>query len=139
MDEKHIKETSKAYLVDTNLFTDSDDSSVDRELSNEATLQIVSKTETHSQITTSHNVTKSTPLVPACIAQTNTEPTYPLFVAKYDFVSEKNELLSFNKGDLLYIINKEEEWWYARAKQSDEEGYIPQDSVVDPNSLDANE
>ena len=122
-----------------NIFTDLDDLSVDRESSNEATLQIVSKTEMHSQITKSPYVTKSTPLVPVYIAQTNTEPTYPLFIAKYDFVSEKDELLSFNKGDLLYIINKEGEWWYARAKQSDEEGYVSQDSVVDPNSLDANE
>ena len=92
----------------------------------------------HSQITTSNSVAKSS-LVPVYISQTNTEPTYPIFIAKYDFVSEKDELLSFNKGDLLYIINKEGEWWYARAKRSDQEGYIPQDSVADPNSLDANE
>ena len=108
-------------------------------MSNKATLQIVSKIEPHFQVTASHSVAKFTPLVPVCIAKANTKPTYPLFVAKYDFVSEKDELLNFKKGDLLYIINKEEEWWYARAKQSGYEGYIPQDSVTDPNSLDANE
>jgi len=47
-------------------------------------------------------------------------------VAKYDYVSMTDDDLSFNKGDLLYIIDMDEgDWWFARAKDSNQEGYIP--------------
>ena len=113
------------------ILTDSDDVLVDTESSDEAALQIVSSALS--------NAAESPPLVPVCVTPTNTDLNYPLYMAKCDFFSEKVECLNFKKGDLLYIINKEEEWWYARAKQSGYEGYIPQSSVIDPNSLDANE
>ena len=115
------------------ILTDSDDMSVYTKSSDEAALQIVSSTHCAS------DVVESPALAPACVMPSNTEPTYPLFMAKKDFFSEKIECLNFKKGDLLYIINKKEEWWYARAKRSGYEGYIPQSSVIDPNSLDANE
>ena len=54
------------------------------------------------------------------------EPNYPLFIAKYDFSSTDDEDLSFKKGDLLYVINRDkDDWWYARAKHTGQEGYIP--------------
>lgn len=54
------------------------------------------------------------------------DPSYSLFIAKYDSFSEKKEHLSFKKGDHLYITNRGEgNWWYARAKHSEQEGYIP--------------
>jgi len=58
-------------------------------------------------------------------------------MAKCDFFSEKDGLLNFKKGDLLYIIKKEGDLWYGRAQLSDQEGYFPHDRVTDPDSLDA--
>ena len=47
------------------------------------------------------------------------DPTYPLFVAKYDFSSGKDGDLNFKKGDQLYVINKDDKnWWFARAQHS---------------------
>ena len=44
--------------------------------------------------------------------------------------------LSFNKGDLLYIIDMDEGgWWFARAKDSNQEGYIPGVYVTEFKSL----
>ena len=74
-------------------------------------------------------------LVP--LRQSLPDRTYPLFMANSDFFSEKDEFLNFKKGDLLYIINREGDWWYGRAQQSDQEGYFPHNSVTDPDSLDA--
>jgi len=48
-----------------------------------------------------------------------------LFRAKYDFLASANDMLSFNKGSLFYIMNFEEQWWYARDKETSEDGYIP--------------
>ena len=63
------------------------------------------------------------------------EPRYPLFIAKYDFSSEKDDVLNFKKGDLLYIINKDEgDWWFARVKNGGQEGYIPSNYVTKPRT-----
>ena len=106
--------------------------SVDSELSDAAASQTVSlSTRSHS----SNGDVNFPPSVPVHIRKTETDPTYSLCEAKYDFFSEKDEHLNFKKGDLLYIINVEGEWWYARAKQSGQEGYIPHNSVADLNSL----
>ena len=68
------------------------------------------------------------------------DTTCPLFIAKYDFSSETDGDLSFKKGDLLCVICRDdEEWWFARAKHTDQEGYIPRNNIVDLNSLDAEE
>ena len=71
---------------------------------------------------------------------TSEEPNFPLFVGKYDYFSRTDGDLNFKKGDLLYIVNKDEgDWWVARSKQTEEEGYIPRNYVVKYNSLNAKE
>jgi len=62
------------------------------------------------------------------------EPNFPLFVGKYNYNSRADDELSFKKGDLLYIINTDEgDWWYARSKHTNQEGYIPNNYVVELN------
>ena len=68
------------------------------------------------------------------------QPTHPLFVAKYDYKSQTDKEMSFNKGDELYIINDDDEdWWFARAKSSGQEGCVPSSYVAESNSLEAEE
>ena len=58
--------------------------------------------------------------------------TVSLFVAEYDYSTRTNGDLSFQRGDLLYILNSDnEDWWLARAKHSGQEGYIPSNYVVE--------
>ena len=67
-----------------------------------------------------------------------TEPSYPLFVGKYDYSSRTDDDLGFKKGDLLYIINTDDpDWWHARSKNTGQEGYIPSNYVAEHGSLDA--
>lgn len=70
-----------------------------------------------------------------CVA----EATYPIHVALYDYESRTDEDLSFEKGDLLCIINaNDRDWFLARSKKTEKEGYIPSNyvtsSAVDINS-----
>ena len=68
------------------------------------------------------------------------ESNYPLFVAKYDYASRADDDLGFNKGDLLYIINMDhEDWWFAKTKNLDQEGYIPSNYVAEFNPLESEE
>ena len=69
------------------------------------------------------------------------EPTvnYPIFVAKYDYESRTDDDLGFKKGDLMYIINTEHDWWFARSKENGKEGYIPRNYIAEYNSLYAEE
>jgi len=61
-------------------------------------------------------------------------------VAKYDYSSNEVEYLNFKKGDLLYMLNTEEgNWWFARAKHSGQEGYVPNNYVEEFNSPEAEE
>ena len=63
-----------------------------------------------------------------------------LYAAKCDYSSEGDEYLSFKKGDLIYVLSTVEGyWWLARAEQSGQEGYIPNNCVVQVNTLDAKE
>lgn len=67
-------------------------------------------------------------------------PKYPMYVGKYDYDSRTDDDLSFKKGDLIYIISTDEgDWWFARAKDSGREGYIPSNYVAEYKSLDAEE
>ena len=67
-------------------------------------------------------------------------PNYPLYVAKYDYVSKGDQYLSFVKGDLFYVLNSVDgDWWLVRAKDSSQEGYIPNNFIVQANTLDAEE
>ena len=64
----------------------------------------------------------------------------PLYVAKYDYSSEGDKCLSFKKGDLFYVFNAVEgDWWFARAKDSNQEGYIPNNYVAQADTLEAEE
>ena len=66
------------------------------------------------------------------------EPSFPLFVAKYSYSSRADADMSFKKGDLLYIMNKDEgDWWYAKAKETGQEGYIPNNHVTRKSPEDA--
>ena len=68
------------------------------------------------------------PLLP--VGATKPGTNYPEFIAIHDYSSEKDEDLNFKKGDLLYIVSKDEgDWWRAKTKQSDQEGYIPKSYV----------
>ena len=56
----------------------------------------------------------------------------PKYVAKYDYSARTDGDLGFKRGDLLYIMNSDDEdWWLARAKHSGQEGYIPSNYVVE--------
>lgn len=67
-------------------------------------------------------------------------PKYPIYVGKYDYDSRTDDDLSFKKGDRMYIISTDEgDWWFARAKDSGREGYIPSNYVAEYKSLDAEE
>ena len=68
------------------------------------------------------------------------ELNYPLFVGNYDYSATTDDDLSFKKGDLLYIIDRDEgDWWFARSKDTGQEGYIPSNYVAECKSLDAEE
>ena len=73
-------------------------------------------------------------------ASSEAEPTHPLFVAKYNYKSQTHKDMSFKKGDKLFIINNDDkDWWFARAKGSGQEGYVPSSYVAEVESLDAEE
>ena len=68
------------------------------------------------------------------------ESSYPLFVAKYEFVSTADVELDFKKGELLYIIDAgHDDWWFAKAKHSGQEGYVPSNYVAECDPLEAEE
>ena len=54
-----------------------------------------------------------------------------MFVGMHDYYSGPPDSLRFKKGDLLYIINRNNRfWWYAKSKHTGEEGYIPYSYVA---------
>ena len=66
------------------------------------------------------------------------EPSYPLYVAKHSYSSRAHDDLSFKKGDLLYIINKDEgDRWFAKTKETGQEGYISSYYVTKKSPEDA--
>ena len=68
------------------------------------------------------------------------ELNYPLFVAKYGYTSRTDDDLGFKKGDSLYILDMDDrDWWFAKAKHTGQEGYIPSNYVAEFNSLEAEE
>ena len=51
---------------------------------------------------------------------------YPIHTALHSYKSRTDEDLSFEKGDLLCIINDSDgDWWFARSKRMGKEGYVP--------------
>ena len=68
------------------------------------------------------------------------EQKFSLFVGKHNYSARTDEDLSFEKGDLLYIMNSNDiDWWYAKSKSTGKEGYIPSNYVAKYKSLDAEE
>ena len=60
-----------------------------------------------------------------------TEPIYPLFLAKYDYTAMSDHDMSFKRGDQLLIINTDnQDWWFARAKHSGQEGSVPSNYIT---------
>ena len=64
-----------------------------------------------------------------------------IYVGINDYNSTANDDLAFKKGDLMYIISsdKGDYWWFARSKDSEKEGYIPSNYVVQYKNLNAEE
>ncbi|XP_072174664.1 uncharacterized protein [Diadema setosum] len=49
-----------------------------------------------------------------------------VFEAKFDYVKQRKDVLSFRKGDKFYIIDKPNgEWWSARKLSDNKYGYVP--------------
>ena len=59
-----------------------------------------------------------------------------LYVGMYDFLATEYNELSFSKGDLLYIISDDGDWWFAKAKNSGKEGYIPRTFITERKALE---
>ena len=59
-------------------------------------------------------------------------PSYPIYVAKYDYESQTHKDTSLRRGDKLCIVNKDDEdWWLARSPDTGREGYIPSNYVAE--------
>ena len=56
---------------------------------------------------------------------------FPVFVAKFDLISQTSEDLSFKKGDLMYVIKKDGDWWFACMQRSAMDGFIPSNFVAE--------
>jgi len=52
---------------------------------------------------------KDVAVVEVSVDSLQNELNFPLFRAKHDFLASANDMLSFNKGSLFYIINFEEQ------------------------------
>jgi len=60
-------------------------------------------------------------------------------VAKFKYSSRTNDDLGFKKGEMLYILNTDDDdWWLARNK-SNKEGYIPSNHVAMVGTMNAEE
>ena len=67
------------------------------------------------------------------------ELIFPLYIAKYDYTSKGDREMSFKRGDQFYIINDDDnDWWFARAKHSSQEGCVP-NNYITRAPLDAEE
>ena len=65
---------------------------------------------------------------------------YPVYVGNYDYDSQTDDVLSFKKGDLLYIISTDEgDRWFAQSMTTGKEGYIPSNYVAKWRSLEDEE
>ena len=63
-----------------------------------------------------------------------------LFIAKYDYDARTDEDLSFKKGELLEVLDDTcGDWWRARSRTTQLEGYVPNNFVAEVKSLDAHE
>ena len=59
------------------------------------------------------------------------------YITKYDYDCRTDDDMSFRKGDMLSVINTDDEdWWFARSKDNGKEGYIPSNYVAEWKSLE---
>jgi hypothetical protein len=68
--------------------------------------------------------------------KTETSPNYPVYIGLYNYsASAEVDDMSFMKGDLMYVLsNNDGDWWYARLKDGEEEGYVPSNYVTEYRS-----
>jgi len=62
--------------------------------------------------------------------QRSAPPGAKKYVAMYDYDARTTEDLSFKKGEKLYILNMDGDWWHARSASSGLEGYVPLNYVA---------
>ena len=74
------------------------------------------------------------------------EPSSPesdvkLFVALFDYDARTSEDLTFKKGDYLEVKpeNTAYDWWQAKSRSTQQEGYIPSNYVAEVKTLEAEE
>ena len=77
---------------------------------------------------------------------TRAQPASPtggvlLFVALFDYEACTSEDLTFKKGDYLEVKpgNTQFDWWQAKSRSSNEEGYIPRNYVTEVKAFEAEE
>jgi len=49
----------------------------------------------------------------------------------YDYSTAARDHLSFQKGDVMYLINSEGERWFVVHKDTGMKGYVPRTSVTE--------
>ena len=59
-----------------------------------------------------------------------------MVMARYDYASRTEEDIGFKKGELLCILDSENEDWWLAQNSSNEKGFIPSSYVMDHQSLD---
>ena len=66
------------------------------------------------------------------VKASESDPTYPLYIGKYNYSPRTDDDLGFEKGELLYITDKiEGGWWLSRSKDTSQEGYIPSKYIAE--------
>ena len=68
-------------------------------------------------------------------------PNTRLFVALFDYEARTSEDLSFKKGEYLEVNqdNIKFDWWLAKSRKTNQEGYIPSNYVAEVKTLEAEE
>lgn len=62
---------------------------------------------------------------------------YPVVVAKFDYTQRTDDDLSFKKGELLYILDSDNDDWWLAKNRSNVQGFIPSNHVMEHNSIEA--
>ena len=60
-----------------------------------------------------------------------------MIVGKFDFSDDDNENLSFKRGERLYIISMEGDWWLAQSMKTGKVGHIPSNYVAKWKGLES--
>lgn len=76
------------------------------------------------------------PLLAAMVTQSSFEPAefakqnYGDFIVKFDFDASDEDDVSVRKGEVVKVLNKEDQDWYWVRKKSGNEGFIPKDFIT---------